>query len=285
MNDDARAPRLELCWATLLGFTVSDQLRAAADSGLDAITVAPHQYVEMRERGTSMRGVRRLMETLGTRVTVIEPVVRCLPGTPRPEDVEPPLRQLLWDEDVCFAAAEELGAEAVNLAHTRGQGTPEHRLVDAIGRVCERARANGMRVTLEFFPDSGVPDLPAAQRIARAVALPNFGIMFDVLHFWRTGGRPSDVPGLDLSMVTGLQIGDRAESAAQAAYVPMSGRPLPGEGDLPLPELFSPLLRQCPGVPVGIEVFSEALRALGPMEAARRAVAATRAVLDAAARG
>jgi hypothetical protein len=62
-------------------------------------------------------------------------------------------------------------------------------------------------------------------------------------------------------------------------YAPMFGRLLPGEGELPLVPLLRDLFRREPGLTVGVEVFSEELKALPPKEAAARVAASTARVL------
>ena len=64
----------------------------------------------------------------------------------------------------------------------------------------------------------------------------------------------------------------------------MFGRLLPGEGELPLVPLLRDLLGREPGLTVGVEVFSEELKALTPQEAAARVASSTLKVLKASAR-
>jgi sugar phosphate isomerase/epimerase len=59
----------------------------------------------------------------------------------------------------------------------------------------------------------------------------------------------------------------------------MGGRLLPGEGELPLVPMLRGLLRRDPGLTVGVEVFSDELRALSPPQIAARVAASTRGVL------
>jgi len=56
-------------------------------------------------------------------------------------------------------------------------------------------------------------------------------------------------------------------------------RLLPGDGDFDLVGYLGALRDIGAAAPVGVEVFSDALHALGPVEAATRAAAATRTVL------
>jgi 4-hydroxyphenylpyruvate dioxygenase len=271
-----------MCWGTLHPCPVEVLVEAAARAGLDAVTVAPHQYVDLRERGWSAVAFRKLLRDVGVRVTVVDPLVRSLPGTPQTHEIEPDLAPFLAEEDVCFAVADELEAETLNLAHLRGRPVAEPALVEAVGRVSERAARDGRRVSLEFFPESAVPDLASARRIITATRASNAGVMFDVLHFCRGGGTASALENEDLIALAGMQLSDRIDSPPGAKYVPMSGRALPGRGTLPVVEVLARVLRGRPDLAVGIEVFDQAVHRLSAVEVACRAVAATCEVLEAA---
>jgi 4-hydroxyphenylpyruvate dioxygenase len=197
-------------------------------------------------------------------------------------EIEPDLAPFLADEDVCFAVADELEAETLNLAHLRGRPIAEQALVEAVARVSERAARDGRRVSLEFFPESAVPDLETARRIVKATGASNVGVMFDVLHFCRGGGMASALTDDDLIALVGMQLSDRRDPLRGSEYVPMSGRALPGRGTLPVVEVLARVLGARPDLAVGIEVFDRALHRLPAVEVACRAVAATCDVLAAA---
>ena len=65
----------------------------------------------------------------------------------------------------------------------------------------------------------------------------------------------------------------------------MTGRDLPGEGDLPLREIALAALENNPALTAELEVFSEELRSLSVDDAAKRVRAAVDAWLDGFARG
>ena len=73
--------------------------------------------------------------------------------------------------------------------------------------------------------------------------------------------------------VCGKASSNRIPPAPGTVYAPMSGRLLPGEGELPLVEMLRLLLRSDPGQVVAVEVFSEDLKRLPPREAASRVAA------------
>ena len=135
-----------------------------------------------------------------------------------------------------------------------------------------------MRLTLEFLPESAIPDLATAQRIVAAVDSPALGLMFDTWHFARTGGTLEQLAAVPPGLIGALQISDRVEPPPGTAYTPMGGRLLPGEGELALVPLLAGLLAREPRLTVGVEVFSDELKALPATEIADRVAASTRAV-------
>jgi sugar phosphate isomerase/epimerase len=137
-----------------------------------------------------------------------------------------------------------------------------------------------VRLTLEFLPESAIPDLAHALRLTRAIGADNLAILFDVWHFARTGGTLEALQALPEDAIGGLQISDRIAPPPGSAYAPMSGRLLPGEGELPLTTWLPALLRrQRRLTAIGVEVFSDALRALPATEVARRVASSGGALL------
>jgi sugar phosphate isomerase/epimerase len=237
-------------------------------------------YEASRAAGRSEAELRRRLADNGVKVHAIDPLISALPGTPRPADVPPENRAYFeFTEERCYAAAEALEAETINLAHFGGGAVPEQSFVECLGPIAERARRRGVRLTLEFLPESAIPDLATAARIVTAVGAGNLGMMLDTWHFARTHGTLDELAKLPRGLVTGLQISDRREPPPGTTYTPMGGRLLPGEGELPLVPLLQGLLAREPHLTVGVEVFSDDLRALPAAAVAARVGASTRSVL------
>jgi sugar phosphate isomerase/epimerase len=237
-------------------------------------------YEASRAAGRSDAQLRRLLSDAGVKVHAIDPLISVLPGTPRPADVPPENRAYFeFTEERCYAAAEALEAETINLAHFGGGEVREAEFVECLIPVARRARAHGVRLTLEFLPESAIPDLATAQRIVAGVDAPSLRLMLDTWHLARSGGTLAQLAAIPKGLIGGVQISDRREPPPGTTYAPMGGRLLPGEGELALVPLLRTLLTREPELTVGVEVFSDELRSLPAGEIAARVAASTRAVL------
>jgi sugar phosphate isomerase/epimerase len=274
------SPVIALCWGTLIGTPLEPLIEAAGSAALGAITLTAGMYEASRDAGVSDAELRRRLAVIGVKVHAIDPLIGALPGTPRPADVPAENRAYFeFTEERCYRAAEALEAETINLAHFGGGAVAEQDFVDCLGPLAQRARSHGLRLTLEFLPESAIPDLASAQRIVTAVGAANLGVMLDTWHFARTHGTGEQLRAVPRGLISGLQISDRREPPPGTPYAPMFGRLLPGDGELPLVPLLRDLLGREPGLTVGVEVFSEELKALTPQEAAARVASSTLKVL------
>lgn len=272
---------LALCWGTVIGAPLETLIEAAGAAQLPAVTLTARMYEESRTRHGSDAALRHLLRSAQVEVHAIDPLISALPGTPSPGDVPAQNRAYFEiSEDDCYRAAEALGAETINLAHFGGAAVSEQVFVDCLGGIAQRARRHGVRLTLEFLPESAIPDLALALRLTSAVAADNLAILLDVWHFARSGGTLEQLTALRPDAIGGLQISDRIAPPPGTAYAPMSGRLLPGEGELPLTAWLPALLRrQRRLTAIGVEVFSEELKAHAPAEIARRVAASAGGLL------
>jgi sugar phosphate isomerase/epimerase len=195
--------------------------------------------------------------------------------------VIPQLRSfVVFTEEDCFAAAEGVGAEAINLAQFLGGPQPPEQMADVIGTMCHHAAERGVRISMEFMPNSGIPDLGVACDLVQRVGAPNLGVMFDTWHFFRSGGSIETIGNFPPGVVIGLQVSDATADSLGSAYVPMTDRLLPGEGNLPLTRVIGALIESNPSLRVGAEVFQGRLRKMGPERAAHLVAASMEPILD-----
>ncbi len=276
----------ELCWGTVQSAPIETLISVASENGFGSITVTPWMGQELLADPWRLARIRASLAA-GMRVSCLDALISGLPGIPPAGAVPPALRNnFSCDADACLRVAEALDIPLLNIAHYLGQPVPLSALVDAIGAVTQRAAALGVAICIEFIPGTGIPDLATAAQISSAVGA-NIGILVDTWHFARTGGTAAELRGLAAGSVLSVQVNDRmdgeggpVEGPDGLVYLTMANRRLPGEGELPLADLVSALLANNPGMPIGIEVFSDEMRSLTAQEAAHRAAVALQRVLD-----
>ena len=250
-----------LCWGTVASASTLEELTdAALAGGFDAISVTPAM-------GAVFAGHRPRLP-----VASVDALLGVLPGSPPIGSIAPEMRHFFEPGvDGCLAALERTGARVLNVAHFLGGPAPLAEMVDAFGSLCERFASEGVRLTLEFIPGSGVPDLATALAIVSGAGNADAGVLLDTWHLARSGGTVDDVVDATPGAVRAVQLSDRHAEPDGAAYVPMSDRLLPGDGDLPLADIVRAARANCADVDVAVEVFSSVLARLSPTEAGARA--------------
>jgi sugar phosphate isomerase/epimerase len=277
-------PEIGLGCANLLEATLPEFIEVAEGAGFRRITVRPYAFAQALEAGWSEAALQHRLADAGIAVTMIDAHTTALPGTPTAEDLDAAVRSRLPpdvldppDEETCFRAATALGASIVNVTHYMGPPLPRDVLAEAVAGVCRRAAPMGLTICLEFFPDSGLPDLPFARSVVEACGEANASILLDVFHLDRSGGTIEDVRGLPPGAIAGIQLSDRIAPPPGTPHVPLSGRQLPGAGRLPLHDLVAAALDNSPGATLDIEVLNDELRDLPVSERAVRLAAAAAA--------
>lgn len=157
------------------------------------------------------------------------------------------------------------------------------RLLDGIARLAELARGHGVALSLEFYPASAVKSLADASALLGALGRDDVALTVDLLHLHRVGEMPDALASLAVAPVALAQLCDGPASApADAEREAGEERLLPGEGMFDVAGFIAALPAGCP---ISVEApRGAAIRAgLPPEERARRAIAAARAAVDAAA--
>jgi sugar phosphate isomerase/epimerase len=245
--------------------TLPELISVAATAGFASLTTTPFL---LERSGVELAELRRQCDDAGVTVGYIDGLSSPLPGTPGGVT-----------EERCYDMAEALGAKAVTVVHFEGPPVPFAEMADVLGGVAQRAGQRGLTILLEFLPATGIPDLPGALDLVRAVGRDNLRVMLDTWHLARTGGGPHQLVGDAPALIGGIQISDRRTIQDAQPYVKMSGRYLPGEGELPLTDILAPVLAAHPELPVGVEVLNDEIRAMPAGDAAAVAGAALRRVL------
>jgi sugar phosphate isomerase/epimerase len=209
-SQSRRASRLVLCAAISPSADFSTRVAAAKSAGFDAITLSPQQYLNARNKeklsNSEMHGI--LWDNdIGL-------------------DTVDPLLDWLGDhsstsEQLVFEIADAFDAGAVNVAPAFAPDLSQGELTHAFARLCERAAQHGLRVDLEFLPWSVVPDYRVALDVIAGCEQDNAGLTLDCLHFYRSGGTPSDLAKLDPALakrITNVQLCDIPKEPANLDF-------------------------------------------------------------------
>ena len=135
-------------------------------------------------------------------------------------------------------------------------------VVERLGRFCELAEAEGMKVSSEFCPlTRGNPSLARATWLVDQVGRDSFGIGVDALHVVRSGATAADIAKLPPRYFGIVQICDAQGAHVSSDYIKdVHNREVPGQGDLPLHDLLSAVPA---AMPIEVEAPAAHRRAAG----------------------
>jgi sugar phosphate isomerase/epimerase len=278
---------LVLCSGTLPRHTTfTDRIDAALAGGFAAISMWGRDYWSARREGHSDADIRTHLAEHGLTVAELDPAWWWTPGTfdaPSLVAIDD-MEVFCYGETEMFAIADAVGARSINAADVLGGRWGVDDAAEALAGLCDRAAEHDLLVHLEFLPWSRIADIATAWEIVRRADRPNAGVAVDAWHWFR--GRPDldvlrSIPG---DKIIAIQLDDGpAAPEANLMTATLHHRLLPGDGELDLVSLLAALHDIDAVAPIGVEVFSDELHALGPREAARRAGVAARRLLPRAA--
>jgi sugar phosphate isomerase/epimerase len=273
---------LVLCSGTLPRSTpFHERVAAAYGGGFTGLSLWARDYAGARVEGLSDADMVAMLDDHGLAVAELDPVWSWLPGSnieiPVEADTEAVLR---YTESDLYRIADALGARSINAVDVFGGAWDIDGAVDAFAALCDRAAEHGLLVHLEFLPWSKIPDLESAVEIVRLADRDNGGIAVDSWHLVRSGSSLDRLAMLPGDRIFAIQLSDGpAAPEPNLLDATLHQRRLPGEGDFNLLCLLDALTETGTEAPLGVEVFSDALHAIGPLEAARLAGDATREVI------
>jgi sugar phosphate isomerase/epimerase len=274
MRSGDSAPRKVLWAANVRNKSLSERLVAAQIGGFTHMSIFPIDYRGWRSQGMSAAQIRQQIKAAGVRVLAVDPFVQWVPNFTVPSWYPADYRGFIeFSEAQILEIAQELEAEAINCVEGLGQAYPREVLVERFGSFADRAKARGLRVTLEFMPISSIQDLSAGWAIVQGANRSNAGLCFDTWHYFRS--KPDDallktIPG---EKIFEVQLAD-ALNALQGKDLTddlLRFRRLPGQGELPLARIVPILKSTGAWRSVGPEVFADAMDALSATEAGKQA--------------
>ena len=264
---------LVLCSGTIRSAPFDLTVRAAAHAGFQGISLYYVEYRAARSSGWSDLDLRTFMDDHGIAVAELDGRMDWLPG----DSGAPSCAEFV-------AAAASLGARSITVLEVRGRRVGDALTLgdaaSAFASLCDRAADHDLLAHIEYFPQSGVPDLTAAYEIVRAAGRGNGGVMVDSWHHLRGMDAGRFEPGFPGESILAVQLGDvSAVPSADLAHEMMHRRLLPGAGGGDLAGFVRTMRQLGCTAPMEVEVYSDELAALDPFVTARRAMHALRAVL------
>lgn len=172
----------------------------------------------------------------------------------------------------------EMGIGRVNVL---GLDPDRERTFDQLAIFAEMAAARNVEATLEFMPGPPLQGLAGAVAAVRHVDRPNFRLLIDTMHLFRSGSTVADVAALDPALIGYVQLCDVPSVSRGASYGDEArfDRLEPGKGELPLHDFLGALP---PGLIIGLEVpmLAAAEAGIGAQERLSGSVAATRRLME-----
>jgi len=270
---------LVLCPGTVPKATFRARAAAAAAGGFSGIGLwLPHR-LRAHAEGMSDTDMRAILGDHALVVTDVEAITDFGPCFRGGADTA---REPTAQERLAYEVASAVGATTVTLVEGPGEPIPVEPASEAFALLCDRAAAHGLDVAIEFWAYSAIDARKAAAIVASA-ARGNGGLLVDTWHAHHDPQAANVLRGVPNGGVKSVQIADVGSEASSDYFATtMHARQLPGDGVADLLSWVRLLDAIGAHVPLGVEVLSDALHALAPDEAARRAGNAMRALLAAA---
>ena len=154
------------------------------------------------------------------------------------------------------------------------------RAADEFGRICDDASTHGVRVAIEFYPPTNVPDVFTAMEIVNASGRAG-GVCVDTWHHFRGACDWDELAAIPRDRVVSIQINDGPTVPRVADYLEdtLSNRLPPGEGAFDLVRFVRTLDASGVVAPYSVEVMSATRAHAEPATLARRLADSTRGVL------
>lgn len=257
-----------------------DRLPAFQAAGFKGIAVMPTDIWTLEEQGMSAAEIAQRVADHGLVINEVDCTACWMPAQ-RAKAATDELGELVLTltAERVVATAARIGARSVQVVEISNITVDPEEAITSFGALCDMAAEHGLRAHIEFLPTGGIPDLTSAWRIVEGANRPNGGLTIDSWHFFRSGSTLDQLAKIPGDRIFSVQINDApAQPKADLWEELMTGRLLPGEGDLDLVGLIRTLDAIGANIPIAVEVFSEKLNSQ-PLADTARAMAQTGAAI------
>ncbi|WP_030622067.1 sugar phosphate isomerase/epimerase family protein [Streptomyces sclerotialus] len=239
-----------------------ERAEAAGAAGFTGFGLLYADLVEA-ERTYGLPGVRALFEDNGLVHVELEFLLDWWTEGPRRAASDVVRRDLL-------RAAETLGARHIKVGPDVGDGPWDLDVwAEEFAGLAAQADGVGARLGIEFLPWSNIRTVRDGLELVAAAGHPAGGLIIDVWHTERAQTPPADLADVPASRIVGVELSD-ADSEVVGTLVEdtVRHRRLCGEGSFALPDLVTALRTAGWNGPWGVEILSDAHRALPVRQAA-----------------
>jgi sugar phosphate isomerase/epimerase len=252
--------------------TLLERAQAAANAGFSGLGMNVGDYARLR-RGHSDRELRAILDDHGLAVDEMDSL------SVGWADEGKALASARASEDTLLHMADVFGARYMVVTDLRAPeaSPPRETMVERLAQIGDRARAHNLKVAFEFLPWAAVSDVRAAWRLARDTGCDNVGVLVDFWHHLCGSGDNSALLEVPADRIFAVQVtdGDPDPSVTDALMRTQVGRRFPGEGVLPIGEVFRTLVHAGVDVPFAVELVDPTHRKLEVGELAQRLYEAT----------
>ncbi|MEZ0053484.1 sugar phosphate isomerase/epimerase [Mycobacterium sp. MAA66] len=270
--------RLGIEALSVFGLPPVEFIELAADLGCHHITLFLHSVAlvplgypafSLRDDVALRKDILAAMDHRGVTISLGDGFI-ALPGAD--------MRSFCADLDVLS----ELGVPRINAVSLDAD---LNHTFDQFATLAELAAQRQIETVIEPVPGLTVGDLPTALAALNHIARPDVRLLIDTMHLVRSGSSAQDLRAVDPRLIGYAQLADTTLKPGSRHYAEeaMYERMVPGEGELPLPDIVAAL----PGdVVIGLEVPRRSLALSGatPIDRLRPCVEAARALMNAVSR-
>uniref|UniRef100_UPI0006E2C6CF sugar phosphate isomerase/epimerase family protein n=1 Tax=Streptomyces phaeochromogenes TaxID=1923 RepID=UPI0006E2C6CF len=253
--------------------TLRERVEAAGSAGYKGFGLLNADLVEA-ERAYGLPGIRSLFEDNGLVHIELELLTDWwADGAPRAASDAVRLELL--------RAAEALGARHLKIGPDVEDRPWELDLwAEEFATLAAQADGVGARLGIEFLPWSNLKTVHDGLRLVEAAGHPAGGLIIDVWHTERAHTPPADLASVPATRIVGVELNDADSEVIGTLFEDTVRRRRPcGEGSFDLTGIISALRTAGWAGPWGVEILSDAHRALPVGEAAEVAYRTAAAVL------
>ena len=247
---------------------------AAAAAGFSGIGLHIDDLARNRANGLDAAGMRAVLDGTGLRLVEIE----FLGGWAMDVDDGALAATAAGIESV----ADAFGGSHVSAGEFRAGALDPDAAAARLRRLADRLARRGLRVAVEAFAWSALPDVGTAVDLIRRSGSADAGLMVDVWHFFNGEAGLDALDDLPGAGVVAVQLNDGPRVRSDFLQQARAARRLPGDGDLDVVGLVRAVQDTGFAGPWCVEVNTPEFRALPVDVAAKAAADAATAVLDAA---